>query len=188
MNPWVGGVGQSWLALLFVVASMACQRATDHGDVRAASDRKPSDRAWVGSWATGPQLTEPRNLPPEPGLAGNTLRQFVFPTLAGQRVRLQLSNQWGDDSVTLNAVHIAAAATPGGELERGSDVALHFAGSPNVTIPAGESIWSDPQAFSLRALTPLAVSIHFGNVPKDITGHPGSRTTSCIELGGAVSV
>ena len=32
---------------------------------------------WVGTWSTAPQLVEPNNNPPEPGLTNNTLRQVV---------------------------------------------------------------------------------------------------------------
>ena len=39
---------------------------------------------WVGTWACSPQLVEPQNMPPAPGLAGNTLRQVVHLTLGGQ--------------------------------------------------------------------------------------------------------
>src|SRR4051812_30925057 len=52
--------------------------------------------AWVGTWATGPQLTEPGNVPPAPGLTNNTLRQVVFTSIGGQQLRLRLSNEFGD--------------------------------------------------------------------------------------------
>ena len=34
-------------------------------------------RDWVTTWATALQIAEPHNLPPEPGLAGNSFRQIV---------------------------------------------------------------------------------------------------------------
>src|SRR5690606_36203883 len=64
---------------------------------------------WVGAWASGPQLTEPNNLPPNPGLSGNTLRQIVFPTLSGTELRVLISNEFGNGPVTLNAVHVATS-------------------------------------------------------------------------------
>ena len=64
---------------------------------------------WVGTWACGPQLTETANLPPAPGLSGNTLRQIVYVSIPGTRLRVQLSNAFGDGPVTMNAVHLAVS-------------------------------------------------------------------------------
>jgi hypothetical protein len=36
-----------------------------------------STKVWVGTWSTAPQLVEPGNMPPAPGLSNNTLRQVV---------------------------------------------------------------------------------------------------------------
>jgi lysophospholipase L1-like esterase len=81
-----------------------------------------------------------------------------------------------------------ATAGEGGAIQADTDTALSFGGSASVTIPAGETVWSDPVAFSITALAKVAISIHFGaNVPTDYTGHPGSRTTSYIQTGDAVA-
>ena len=51
----------------------------------------------------------------------------------------------------------------------------------------GQTVWSDTIAFNLTALSTYAISIYFGSVPSNITGHPGSRTTSYIQSGNAVT-
>jgi lysophospholipase L1-like esterase len=155
------------------------------GPAMPADPGNPSP-LWVGTWATGPQLTEPNNLPPAPGLANNTLRQKVLVTLAGNRVRLLLSNGFGNAPVTFNAVRIARAGAASA-IEPSTERALLFGGSPSVTIPAGQTQLSDPLDYSLEALSQLAITLQFGNVPTDVTGHPGSRTTSYIMPGNAVS-
>ncbi len=49
-------------------------------------------------------------------------------------------------------------------------------------------LFSDPVAYDLPALTNLAVTIYFGNISATtINGHPGSRTTSFIQSGNAVT-
>jgi lysophospholipase L1-like esterase len=48
-------------------------------------------------------------------------------------------------------------------------------------------MWSDPIYFPLTALTNYAVSIFFGDIPREVTGHPGSRTTSYIQAGNAAA-
>jgi lysophospholipase L1-like esterase len=141
---------------------------------------------WVGAWSTGPQLTEPNNMPPAPGLSGNTLRQYVYPTLSGSRVRLLLSNEFGNGPVSFGSVHVATAAADGA-VDASSDRVLSFEGSPSLTIPVGQSRFSDPVEFDVTALTSVAVSAEFQSAPNGVTGHPGSRTTSFIASGNAAA-
>ncbi|MDW7980304.1 MAG: SGNH/GDSL hydrolase family protein [Verrucomicrobiales bacterium] len=164
------------LAILFWLAIPACNASSSH---------------WVTTWACGVQLTEPHNLPPV-ALASNTLRQFVHTTLGGKTVRVRFSNAYGTEPVTINAAHIALAKGKGsagsGEIAPGTDTKLSFAGAHSVVIPPGKEAVSDPVDFSLPRLTNLAISIYFGQAPaKTVTGHPGSRTTSFIVPGNAVS-
>ncbi len=147
----------------------------------------PADgEEWVGTWGTALQLTEPANLPPEPGLSGNTLRQVVHVSLGGSRVRLHVSNAYGTEPVTLASVHLADAAG-GSAIDPSTDRAVHFGGHPSVTIPAGESVVSDPLSYPLRPLSDVAITIRFGETSSAVTGHPGSRTTSYLQAGDAVS-
>jgi len=145
---------------------------------------------WVGTWACGAQLTERSNLPPAP-LANSTLRQFVQVSLGGKHLRARFSNAFGTNSVTLNSVHVALASKGGstdGGINPATDKTLNFHGASAVTIPPGEMVFSDPFDFELPPLTNLAVTIYFGDISAStITGHPGSRTTSFIESGNAVS-
>jgi len=142
--------------------------------------------AWVGSWSAAPQLTEPRNMPPAPGLAGNTLRQVVHVTLGGERLRVRFSNEFGNGPLELTAARLAVSAG-GSAIEAATAVPLTFGGQPGVTIPPGEARFSDPLAFQVRPLSNLAITLHFGAVPPELTGHPGSRTTSYIQPGDAVA-
>lgn len=140
---------------------------------------------WVGTWACGPQLTEPHNGPPA-DLAGSTLRQVVYVSIGGSRLRVRLTNAFGNGAVVMDAVHVAASAG-GGAIAPETDRALTFGGSPGVTIAAGDEVYSDPVDFELAPCSKLAISIHFGAVPTEITGHPGSRTNSYLAAGNAVS-
>ncbi|WP_437649840.1 SGNH/GDSL hydrolase family protein [Sorangium sp. So ce362] len=144
------------------------------------------EKRWVGTWTTGPQLTEPGNNPPAPGLANNTLRQVVYTSIGGSNVRLLLSNEFGDGPVTMSSVHIADSTTADG-IEASTDKALTFEGAASVTIPVGKTVFSDPIDYALKPLSKLAVTIRFGSVPAGITGHPGSRTNSYIQTGDGVS-
>lgn len=151
----------------------------------------PAADHWVGTWGCGPQLTERHNLPPR-ALANSTLRQFVHVSLGGKHLRAQFSNAYGTNVVTMNSVHIALAAGAGsagsGEIDPGTDRLLTFGGQPSATIPPGKALLSDPIDYDLPPLCNLAVSIYFGTLSATtINGHPGSRTTSFIQAGEAVS-
>ncbi len=161
---------------------------------RADDERAPltPEPQWLPSWATTIQQTEERNLPPP--LEGTTLRQFVWPTFPGDQVRVRLSNEKGTSPVELAKVHLAMARTmedPGnsnGEIDTATDTPLTFAGAADVTIAAGETVWSDPVAFELRERELTAITMQFTEmVPEEITGHPGSRTTSYIAAGDQVA-
>jgi lysophospholipase L1-like esterase len=141
---------------------------------------------WVGTWGTSPQLTKPRNLPPAPGLTGNTLRQIVRASIGGEKLRVRFSNAFGTSPVTINSVHLALSAG-GSAIQTDSDKPLTFQGQPSAVIPAGESILSDAFDFHLAPMSNVAVTIYFGETSSNVTGHPGSRTTSYIQSGNAVS-
>ncbi len=146
---------------------------------------------WVTTWGTAPQLTEPGNLPPAP-LANGTLRQFVRTSIGGKHLRVRFSNNYGTDSVVINSAQIAlasASASGGhGDIYTATDRGLTFRGAPGVVIPRGAAVFSDPLAFDLLPLTNVAISIYFGDVSATtINGHPGSRTTSFIQSGNAIS-
>jgi lysophospholipase L1-like esterase len=141
---------------------------------------------WVGTWSTAPQLVETGNNPPAPGLSNNTLRQIVRVSIGGDSLRLRLSNEFSTSPVTFHTVHIALSKG-GGTIDTTTDRALAFGGNAEITIAPGAAITSDPLQFALLARADIAITICFGNTPSDITGHPGSRTTSYVLSGNQVS-
>jgi lysophospholipase L1-like esterase len=140
---------------------------------------------WIGTWASGQQLTEDRNNPPAPGLSNNTLREVVHVTLGGSKLRVQLSNAYGASPVTIKAAHLAVSKG-GSAIDTATDKALTFKGASSITIQAKEAVYSDTIDFNAAPLSNLAVSIYFGETSPAVTGHPGSRTTSYIQTGDAV--
>ena len=142
---------------------------------------------WVGTWAAAPQLVEPSNKPPSrPGLTDNSLRQIVQVSIGGSRLRVRFSNEFSTSPVALKGVHIASSL---GEsmIDPATDVELLFDGLPEVTMEAGGIAVSDPFDFDLQPLSRVTITIHFGETSEDITGHPGSRTTSYLLEGNKLS-
>lgn len=141
---------------------------------------------WLGAWSTAQQLVEPRNMPPEPGLSGNTIRQVVQVNMGGETLRLSLSNAFGTLPVSIHSVHVAAS-TDSSAINPSTDLALRFDGESSVTIQPGKRVFTEPFSFGLEPLSRVAITMHVDSVSSDLTGHPGSRTTSYIEIGKAVS-
>ena len=141
---------------------------------------------WVGTWMSAQQLVEPGNLPPAPGFGDATLRQIVHVSIGGRTLRVRFSNAFGRAPLTLVAARIARASG-GSAIDPATDRALTFGGRPAATIPEGAALLTDPLDFDLPPLSNLAVTIYVRGAPPEVTGHPGSRTTSYLQAGNAVS-
>ena len=150
-----------------------------------AQQNPAAEGHWVGTWGCAPQLTEPANMPPAPGLSGNTLRQTVRTTIGGKRLRVRFANLFGDGPLTMNAVRLAASAG-GGAIQPGTGGELLFRGGATVAIPQGETVVSDVLDYDLAPMANVAITIYFGETPAAITGHPGSRSTSYLQAGNAI--
>ena len=151
-----------------------------------ADARIPGDGEWVATWATALQVAEPHNLPPSPGLAGNSFRQIVQVSIGGEELRLNLSNIFNETPTEILGAEIAVAATAGESpaIVEGTSVPLTFGGHPGVTMAPGGIAVSDPVPFPLEDRMNLAVTLHYGAVSdRPLTSHPGSRTTSYIAAG-----
>lgn len=180
--------------LLTITSSATLDNAALSGIIVRESDEAPEldtphydgSPMWLGTWGTAPYVVDANNQPPAPGLANNTLRQNFKVSVGGSEVRMQFSNIYSNAPITLNSVHLAKHASAGA-IQANTSIPLTFNGSASVTIPAGGSIYSDAASFSLAALETLSVSIHFGSVPSQLTGHAASRTTSYLQTGNAVS-
>lgn len=164
-----------------LVVLFLCASCTSFG-----SKTTTAKEGWIATWASSQQLTERNNNPPAT-LTDSTLRQVVYVTLGGSKMRIQFSNKYGNSPVEIKAAHVAKSKAIGtSEIDTSTDKALSFNGSASVTIPAGEEVYCDALEFKVEPLSNLAVSIYFGATSPNITGHPGSRTTSFIKQGDLV--
>jgi lysophospholipase L1-like esterase len=153
----------------------------------AAQQRQaPAATRWVATWAASPQLVEPANLPPAPGFADTTVRQCLRTSIPGRRIRVRFSNEYSRTALTLQAASIARSAG-GGAIAPGTTRPITFGGRPSVRIPEGASYVSDAFDFDLPAMADVAITVYVRGAPADVTGHPGSRTTSYFQRGEAVT-
>jgi lysophospholipase L1-like esterase len=139
---------------------------------------------WQGSWAAAQQIPEPGNALTAADLTDTTLREIVHASVGGTGFRVRLSNAFGKEPLTLDAVHVAQALSPAAaRIDPATDHILTFNGQPGVTIPAGAEYWSDPLDAALPAQSDIAISLHYIAPPEQQTSHPGSRATSYIVHG-----
>ena len=145
-----------------------------------------AQKHWVGTWGTAPQLVEPHNNPPAPGLANNSLREIVQVSIGGKQVRLKLTNEFSKEATEIRAVELAIAKTSGSssEIDESTTVCLTFNGKPSVTMAAGATAVSDPVRLKIGPRENVAITIHYGEASStSVSGHPGSRTTSYLKEG-----
>ena len=136
-------------------------------------------KKWVGTWATAPQLVEPNNMPPAPGLSNYTLRQVVCVSIGGKKIQVKFSNKFGKTAVTMLAVQIAVSKG-GSAIDGSTSKVLEFNGKQEVIMEPGTELISDAIPFDLKPRMEIAITISFGETPAMLSGHPGSRTTSYL--------
>lgn len=158
----------------FLIAVLAVPRVT-------AADLPPS---WIGTWSTAPR-SEAATTDQTP-LQDATLRQVVRVSVGGRQLRVRFSNVFGATPLVLDGVHVATAG-PAGSIQPGTDRVLRFGGETRASIPSGACLLSDPLDFELAPLADVAVSIYLKGVPAMLTMHHGSRATSYLQRGDALS-
>ncbi|HEY6927405.1 MAG TPA: SGNH/GDSL hydrolase family protein, partial [Steroidobacteraceae bacterium] len=120
-----------------------------------AMAENPTGKRWIGTWATAPQ-------PPMPGhvqsFRNQTLRLIVHTSAGGTKVRIKISNTFGDHPLLIGGAHIARR-TDAAEIDPTSDRTLKFHGKLSTTVAAGSMVVSDPVTLEVPALSDLAVSL-----------------------------
>lgn len=168
----------------------------------AFDDRDPTrsvqGEGWLHTWVASPRPAEPHELPPAPFtrdgclLATTTLRQTVRTSIGGPRLRLRLSNAFGDTPLPITAASVALprdGRAGVAAIEPGSARPVTFCGRPSVVVPAGAQMVSDPLDLEVPPRANLTVTLYLaeGLRSSSLTAHPGSRTTSYLATGNHVA-
>jgi len=143
---------------------------------------------WVGTWATSPVAA--KNAGGKFGTEsadGTTLRQIVHVSIGGSSLRVVLTNEFGEDPLTVSAAQIALSAGGGG-IVAGSSVQLSFGGHPSVVIPPGALVVSDAATIKVAPLADVSVSLFVPDQPVSVISvHNGANATSYMVPGNAVT-
>ena len=165
-------VSSSWRAVA-VTAALTLAGSTLAG---ASYGSGHHDDAWVGTWATAVthgNATGSTNL----GLTDQSVRLVVRPTVGGDRIRIRLSNIYGEKTVTVAA---ATVAKPNKSTPELSDIdpatlrTLTFSGSGTRSMVKGSELLSDPVNLRLGNLDDLVVSLYFQENTGPTTFHGSS--------------
>ncbi|MFE4920608.1 SGNH/GDSL hydrolase family protein [Streptomyces sp. NPDC056661] len=152
---------------------------------------------WVGTWATTPTAVPASDTTV---FDNQTIRQTVHTSIGGNRVRIRLSNEFGDRPLVIGEARVARPAHggPASRTDPSTDRPVTFGGRSSVTIPAGAPAVSDPVSLRLPAGCDLVVSIHLPErtpgstvhalalqhnyvASGNVTGRAGIEATSTID-------
>jgi lysophospholipase L1-like esterase len=141
----------------------------------------PASTHWVGAWTNGLVTVD------KSAFNNQTLRLIARTTLGGKSLRLRLSNIFGNQKLTIGAVHVGLRDGASERIMSGSDRTVTFGGEGGATIAVGALIVSDPVDLDVAALADLAVSIYLpGDIAESfpITGHGNCHQTNYISPPG----
>lgn len=171
-----------------------------------ASAQTTAVRKWAASWTMAPSgtFTGPTSGVPAldlslalpnaktDGAYEQTMRMIVKPDLWSKKMRFKLTNVFGTKPITFGAVK-AGLNTYAGNILPGTNTVVTFnGGSPTVTVPAGQEIFSDEIKFSfikndadpLVQGRNLAVSMYVRGTSGPLTFHTAAFQTSYLGTSG----
>lgn len=143
---------------------------------------------WVGTWHASPQPLWQNDFPFQTlvpfNLWNQTLRQTARISLGGKRLRVVVSNEYGNRPLVVGEAHVALAGE-GAAIVAGSDRRLTFGGHASVTIPPGAPMLSDPVELDAAPLSRLSVSLYLPQPTAPSTFHWEGLQSAYLANGNA---
>lgn len=162
-----------WAALFVSAVAIPGQ---SHPAMAPSGNTEQDNRQWIGTWATAPQPFLPGSLRT---FHNRTVRLVVHTSAGGTRVRIRISNTFGDVPLTIGGAHIARRATAA-DVDSTSDRTLTFHGRSSTTVPARSTVVSDPVELDVPALSDLAISLFLPESTAASTSHALALQTSYV--------
>src|SRR5215475_7694746 len=110
----------------------------------------PSDKRWVGTWAAAPAPAEG-----VVGFSNQTIRMHPRLSIGGERLRVRISNAYGNRPLSIGAASIALR-DKGPAIIAGSSRKLSFGGRDGAVVAAGAVAYSDAVELAVAPLADLA--------------------------------
>ncbi|KMQ80488.1 Lysophospholipase L1 and related esterase [Candidatus Burkholderia pumila] len=155
----------------------------------ANAARATDNERWVSAWGTALQsIPQLASLPPlycAPDVAGRTVRQIIYPQIAGKKMRLRISNLYGMEPLVVESMTVAQAVSgSNAAIRAGSSRLVSFDGHERVTVAPGAAITSDALNFDVAAFQPLMVSSFMGKDQKLVAWHRVSSQVNYVSMPG----
>jgi lysophospholipase L1-like esterase len=181
---------KEWIvrAIILILAANAAPAilGSTVSGIPSGSDLDRKAKQWIGTWATAAQPFIPQSLE---AYRNQSLRLIVHTSAGGKRVRIKISNTYGDRPLLIGGAHVARR-TAEAEIDPRSDRMLKFQGKSSTTVPAGSMVVSDPVEMDVPGLSDLAVSLFLPQPTEARTSHSLAMQTSYVspETGDSTAV
>jgi lysophospholipase L1-like esterase len=163
-------------ALLLAAKAAPADLGSTVSRIGSGANADRDGKQWIGTWATASQPFLPNSLQ---SYKNQSLRLIVHTSAGGRKVRIRISNTYGDGPLLIGGAHIArrTAAT---EIDPRSDRMLKFHGKSSTTVAAGSMVVSDPVELEVPALSDLAISLFLPQRTEAKTSHSMAKQTSYV--------
>lgn len=162
-----------WKRIFMAGVLSVCMAVSGAGAFAAcasAAAEVAGDAGWIGAWSTSPvkfnlkEMLKLNCIKFDAGLHNLMFRTRLQPTVSGEDLRVTLSNEFGTGPLTVDAMTVARGYEKlPSTLKAWTKKDVTFGGEKSVTIPAGETVTSDPIGMSVTALEYLTFSTFLKN-------------------------
>jgi len=141
---------------------------------------------WFATWAPSYlKVPDPArdSVDRAPAWVNRTLRQVVHVTLGGERVRIRLTNEYGERPLVIEAATFAFRDS-GAAVRPATSRTITFGGRPTVTLRPGAVMTSDAIDLVIPALSDLAISLWVQDTIRTTTRHLAAHQASYLSAPG----
>ena len=178
--PDGGGLlnSRSWVSVsrarILVALGTALLGACTHAAPTVNANTGAQPPRWLATWTAPQAPANPRppadSTDPVPTYVNRTLREIVHTSIGGDRVRIHISNEYGDQPLVIDAARIAVRDT-GNAIVVATDRPITFGGRGSLTLRPGAVAISDAVSFPVPATSEITVSLHLAAPARMATRH-----------------
>jgi lysophospholipase L1-like esterase len=154
---------------------LAVAVTTSASPAASSDEGNQPGKKWIGTWATAAQSY--RGIPDT--FHNQSIRLIVHTSVGGKKVRIKISNTFGDQPLLIGAAHIARR-TSDADIDPATDRVLKFKGHASTKVPARSIVVTDPVDLDVPALSDLAISLFFPETAAATTSHSLAKQTNYI--------
>jgi len=165
----------------FVVSAAVGLASPPAQDAPGNTAARPGAATWITAWGTSQQALA------DVAITNATVRMIARVTIPGENIRIRLDNTFGTAAVRIGRAYVGYRVQ-GAALAAGSNRPVTFSGTPEATIPAGGTTWSDPVRLPVLAQQDLAVSLYVPGESVRPSQHGGAVVTSYRSADGTGDV